>query len=314
MTRAASSTEIITLALLAASPAALAQARFEAGYQFNDEPEVVRVDSTPFYTAVERGMLAQEAVLVFPFTRFADGGLSDVFVTASRGRDGGAEALTLGWSEVTFDDIVFESSGADPIDVGFSVRYGGGGIRFCCFDVIAGATYVEKQQYEFDGDVRTGTFIATVNESGPPDVERLGIIEGGIPPGGVIELSGFRVPVNTPLVLRVRLARSIEVPVTTDDWRTTFSSTTLPDLAFEDAVFDVPDGVTVQSAQAGIRDNQRVRCITDLDRDGQLTIFDFLAYQNLFSANDPTADLDFDGFLTIFDFLNFQNAFDAGCP
>ncbi|MFI4916920.1 MAG: FG-GAP-like repeat-containing protein [Phycisphaerales bacterium JB060] len=54
-------------------------------------------------------------------------------------------------------------------------------------------------------------------------------------------------------------------------------------------------------------------CPADLDGDGQLTIFDFLAYQNLFDAGDPIADFDGDGELTIFDFLAFQNAFDAGC-
>jgi len=47
---------------------------------------------------------------------------------------------------------------------------------------------------------------------------------------------------------------------------------------------------------------------------GQLTIFDFLIFQNLFAAGDPAADLDGDGALTIFDFLAFQNAFDLGCP
>ncbi|MEQ9096721.1 MAG: GC-type dockerin domain-anchored protein [Phycisphaerales bacterium] len=55
------------------------------------------------------------------------------------------------------------------------------------------------------------------------------------------------------------------------------------------------------------------RCRPDLDGDGVLTIFDFLAFQNLFDAGDPTADFDGDGELTIFDFLAFQNAFDAGC-
>ena len=54
-------------------------------------------------------------------------------------------------------------------------------------------------------------------------------------------------------------------------------------------------------------------CRADLDGDGQLTIFDFLAFQNLFDAGDPTADFDGDGSLTIFDFLAFQNEFDAGC-
>jgi|GEM_PF-6036815 len=54
-------------------------------------------------------------------------------------------------------------------------------------------------------------------------------------------------------------------------------------------------------------------CRVDLDGDGELTIFDFLAYQNLFDAGDLAADFDGDGSLTIFDFLAFQNEFDAGC-
>ncbi|MEQ8844586.1 MAG: GC-type dockerin domain-anchored protein [Phycisphaerales bacterium] len=55
-------------------------------------------------------------------------------------------------------------------------------------------------------------------------------------------------------------------------------------------------------------------CQADLDGDGVLTIFDFLAFQNLFDMGDPIADFDGDGSLTLFDFLAFQNAFDAGCP
>ena len=55
------------------------------------------------------------------------------------------------------------------------------------------------------------------------------------------------------------------------------------------------------------------QCPADLDGDGSLTLFDFLAFQNLFDAGDPAADFDGDGSLTIFDFLAFQNAFDAGC-
>jgi len=55
-------------------------------------------------------------------------------------------------------------------------------------------------------------------------------------------------------------------------------------------------------------------CRVDLDGDCEPTLFDFLAFQNLFSAGDPIADFDGDGALTIFDFLAFQNAFAAGCP
>jgi hypothetical protein len=54
-------------------------------------------------------------------------------------------------------------------------------------------------------------------------------------------------------------------------------------------------------------------CYADFDGDGQLTIFDFLGFQNAFDAADDRADCDEDGSLTIFDFLCFQNAFDAGC-
>ncbi len=58
---------------------------------------------------------------------------------------------------------------------------------------------------------------------------------------------------------------------------------------------------------------QPVECRVDLDGDGELTIFDFLGFQNLFDAGDLAADFDGDGSLTIFDFLVYQNEFDAGC-
>ncbi len=55
-------------------------------------------------------------------------------------------------------------------------------------------------------------------------------------------------------------------------------------------------------------------CFADQDRDGSLTIFDFLAFQNSFSAGDLAADCDGNGLLELWDFLCFQNAFGAGCP
>ncbi len=54
-------------------------------------------------------------------------------------------------------------------------------------------------------------------------------------------------------------------------------------------------------------------CFADMNGDGQLNIFDFLEFQNLFDAGDLDADCDDDGELTLFDFLCFQNAFDIGC-
>ncbi|MCW5757217.1 MAG: hypothetical protein KIT54_08285 [Phycisphaeraceae bacterium] len=54
-------------------------------------------------------------------------------------------------------------------------------------------------------------------------------------------------------------------------------------------------------------------CAADLDYDGQLTIFDYLAFQTAFGTGDMAADFDGDGELTIFDFLAFQTAFALGC-
>ena len=63
-----------------------------------------------------------------------------------------------------------------------------------------------------------------------------------------------------------------------------------------------------------IRVEAGASCRADLDGDGSLTLFDFLAFQNLFDSGDLMADFDGDGSLTLFDFLAFQNEFDTGCP
>lgn len=55
-------------------------------------------------------------------------------------------------------------------------------------------------------------------------------------------------------------------------------------------------------------------CRTDLDGDGVLTLFDYLAFTGLFGLGDMQADFDGDGSLTIFDFLVYQTEFEAGCP
>ena len=55
-------------------------------------------------------------------------------------------------------------------------------------------------------------------------------------------------------------------------------------------------------------------CYADCDGSGALDIFDFLCFQNAFSAGDPEADCDGSGDLNFFDFLCFQNEFSVGCP
>ncbi|MGD1914823.1 MAG: GC-type dockerin domain-anchored protein [Phycisphaerales bacterium] len=72
-------------------------------------------------------------------------------------------------------------------------------------------------------------------------------------------------------------------------------------------------GSAVEAGRAYVIYGRSASCPADLDGDGELTVFDFLEFQNLFDTGDLRADFDDDGRLTLFDFLAFQNAFDAGC-
>lgn len=57
----------------------------------------------------------------------------------------------------------------------------------------------------------------------------------------------------------------------------------------------------------------RAACEADIDGNGELDVFDFLEFQNLFIAGDGRADCDENGRLDIFDFLCFTNLFAGGC-
>ncbi len=54
-------------------------------------------------------------------------------------------------------------------------------------------------------------------------------------------------------------------------------------------------------------------CYADCDGSGSLDFFDFLCFQNEFSAGTTYADCDASGTLDFFDFLCFQNEFSVGC-
>ncbi len=54
-------------------------------------------------------------------------------------------------------------------------------------------------------------------------------------------------------------------------------------------------------------------CYPDFDADGDLTLFDFLAFVNGFNAAAPDADCDGNKVFDLFDFLCFVNAFNGGC-
>ncbi len=55
-------------------------------------------------------------------------------------------------------------------------------------------------------------------------------------------------------------------------------------------------------------------CRADIEGDGDLDVFDFLAFQGLYAVQDPIADWEGDGDWDVFDFLAFQGDFAKGCP
>jgi hypothetical protein len=55
-------------------------------------------------------------------------------------------------------------------------------------------------------------------------------------------------------------------------------------------------------------------CYADFTGEGDLDLFDFLEYVNVFNAGDGLADCTHDGELDLFDFLCYVNVFNAGCP
>ncbi|MEQ8317717.1 MAG: M12 family metallo-peptidase [Phycisphaerales bacterium] len=55
-------------------------------------------------------------------------------------------------------------------------------------------------------------------------------------------------------------------------------------------------------------------CRVDMNEDGVVNLFDFLAFQTAFDGGSPFADFNNDTELNVFDFLEFQNQFSQGCP
>ena len=106
------------------------------------------------------------------------------------------------------------------------------------------------------------------------------------------------------------------IPATGDEvltWRgTSTANLGEGELLFSSLAGTLGGAVAPNFAVATLKDGG-ADCYADCDGDGQLTIFDFLCFQNAFASGDPYADCDGDGAFTIFDFLCFQNAFAEGC-
>ncbi len=305
---------------LAAAGMAFAQPVYEIGYQFGDNPETVRTEGEPFTVMVDGDQLMfperQNLTIAFPSVTAPRAGLVAVSGEIYRVHDPRPELFSRGRLSVTFTDLVFTSDGSEPIHVDFVLAYGTSQIHITGGPAIDGIVTLTELEVEIDGDIRTAQSRILFDPLFPFEIERTGFL-ADLPADRHATIEGFTVPVNTPVSLRFELARSIAVPAGEGSFSIRLvspdASRPTPGLPIGRPVFILPDGVTVDSEQAGIRDNRFIICAADLDGDAELTIFDFLAFQNLFDAGDLLADFDGDGELTLFDFLAFQNQFDAGC-
>lgn len=89
----------------------------------------------------------------------------------------------------------------------------------------------------------------------------------------------------------------------------------LDDVTLQWGVGAGPDSFTPADVPLEITDMYvGTPCYADFDRNGELDVFDFLAYLSAFQVEDYRADCDGCGTLNIFDFLCFQQRFAMGCP
>lgn len=86
---------------------------------------------------------------------------------------------------------------------------------------------------------------------------------------------------------------------------------------FRWSIADFPDDSETEAAIDAFRVvglNCQTKCYADCDRDGSLTLFDFLCFVGAFNSFQIYADCDHDSTFTLFDFLCFVAEFNAGCP
>ena len=182
-------------------------------------------------------------------------------------------------SGLRFQVVTAEAEGESPVDVGPSEADGGGIV-------------MDFEQQVF------------------PEV----FVPGRVAPGSKLSMRITDMPAEAPLKVIIGAFEVDQPLITTDEQGAAEFEIDIPQ--------DAPLGATLLTI--GVDDINStvtadgiisvVECPPDLDESGDLTIFDFLEFQNFWQAGQQPADYDGDGEITIFDFLAYQNDFEESCP
>ncbi|OAB62323.1 hypothetical protein AY599_11165 [Leptolyngbya valderiana BDU 20041] len=167
-------------------------------------------------------------------------------------------------------------------------------------DLDGGPTVLTSPIYDISAlgdDARIRFAVWFTNDDGD-DVMEIEMSSNGGTSWVPVETITARAPVWSMQTYRI-----VDYVPATDQFRIRFSTEDQPNNSVTEAAIDAFEIVRLTCDT----------CRADLTGDGELNIFDFLEFQNLFAGGDLRADFDGDGDLTLFDFLAFQNEFDTGC-
>jgi hypothetical protein len=125
--------------------------------------------------------------------------------------------------------------------------------------------------------------------------------------------TALRLPCDPPGTFRAPVSEKVSTgPYTQGRWGDYASVE--PDPAEPGKFWAIHEYAINNSWRAWIAPITAEACKADLNCDGILDLFDFLAFNNLFNAQDPRADCDgADGVFNLFDFLCYVNLFNEGC-
>jgi hypothetical protein len=197
----------------------------------------------------------------------------------------------------------------NPFGVDLIVFHNGGYIDAAFPDGVVGGTFFDGGSIEVSSDGVQFVPVATPAEGHFPTLGYLDLLSPFTEERGAVE-SDFRRPVNPAIdpdgmgwAALVRLYNGSGGGVGIDIGAAGLFEVNFVRIRAGDGETPDIDAVSVVRAD----------CEADADGNGALDVFDFLEFQDRFTAGDGRADCDENGALDVFDLLCFTNLYAGGC-